>query len=70
MFAAISTFRNQRRNISMSLKKYGSDMVCNIVCLERKAVRDNIDNTKKGKLREYYNHKIKGHGVLKRIKYN
>ena len=45
-------------------------MVCNIVCLERKAVRDNIDNTKKGKLREYYNHKIKGHGVLKRLKYN
>ena len=28
------------------------------------------DNTKKGKLREYYNHKIQGHGVLKRTKYN
>ena len=31
---------------------------------------DNIDNTKKGKLREYYNHKIQGHGVLKRTEYN
>ena len=45
-------------------------MVGNIVYLERKTIRHNIGNNKKGKMREYYNHKIQGHGVLKRVKYN